>query len=81
MLDQTAANPANQATQPPSNADQSGHGANVGGAYGSTRNGAASANGTGNGSAQTLTVYGQIAAQTTPAPGAYADTVNVTVTF
>ena len=37
--------------------------------------------GTGNGSAQTLTVYGQIAAQTTPAPGAYADTVNVTVTF
>src|SRR5436190_14106529 len=37
--------------------------------------------GTGNGSAQTLTVYGHIAAQTTPAPGAYADTVNVTVTF
>ena len=49
VLDQTAANPANQAPQPPSNADQSGHGANVGGAYGSTRNGAASANGTGNG--------------------------------
>ncbi len=37
--------------------------------------------GTGNGSAQTLTVYGHIAAQTTPAPGSYADTVNVTVTF
>ena len=37
--------------------------------------------GTGNGNAQTLTVYGHIAAQTTPAPGAYADTVNVTVTF
>ena len=37
--------------------------------------------GTGNGSAQSLTVYGHIAAQTTPAPGAYADTVNVTVTF
>ena len=35
----------------------------------------------GTGSAQTLTVYGHIAAQTTPAPGAYADTVNVTVTF
>src|SRR6266542_6750642 len=32
--------------------------------------------GTGNGSAQTLTVYGHIAAQTTPAPGSYADTVN-----
>jgi spore coat protein U-like protein len=37
--------------------------------------------GTGNGTAQTLTVYGHIAAQTTPAPGSYADTVNVTVTF
>ncbi|TMJ61234.1 MAG: spore coat U domain-containing protein [Alphaproteobacteria bacterium] len=37
--------------------------------------------GTGNGSAQSLTVYGQIGAQTTPQPGAYADTVNVTVTF
>lgn len=37
--------------------------------------------GTGNGNAQSLTVYGYIAPQTTPAPGAYADTVNVTVTF
>ena len=37
--------------------------------------------GTGNGSTQTLTVYGQILTQTTPAPGAYADTVNVKVTF
>jgi spore coat protein U-like protein len=37
--------------------------------------------GTGNGNAQTLTVYGRIAPQTTPAPGAYADTVNVTITF
>jgi spore coat protein U-like protein len=37
--------------------------------------------GTGNGTAQTLTVYGNILPQTTPAPGAYADTVNVTVTF
>lgn len=37
--------------------------------------------GTGSGSAQTLTVYGLISAQTTPAPGSYADTVNVTVTF
>jgi spore coat protein U-like protein len=37
--------------------------------------------GTGNGSAQSLTVYGNIPAQTTPAPGAYADTVNVTVSF
>jgi spore coat protein U-like protein len=37
--------------------------------------------GTGNGSAQPLSVYGRIAPQTTPAAGAYADTVNVTVTF
>jgi spore coat protein U-like protein len=37
--------------------------------------------GTGSGSAQTLTVYGQIPAQTTPQPGAYGDTVNVTITF
>ena len=37
--------------------------------------------GTGNGSAQTVSVYGHIAPQTTPQPGAYADTVNVTVTF
>jgi spore coat protein U-like protein len=37
--------------------------------------------GTGNGNAQTVNVYGRIAPQTTPAPGAYADTVNVTVTF
>jgi spore coat protein U-like protein len=35
----------------------------------------------GNGNAQTLNVYGQIGSQTTPQPGAYADTVNVTVTF
>jgi spore coat protein U domain-containing protein, fimbrial subunit CupE1/2/3/6 len=44
-------------------------------------NGTDTVAGTGNGSAQTLTVYGHIAAQTTPAPGGYADTVNVTVTF
>ncbi len=37
--------------------------------------------GTGSGSAQTHTVFGQIPAQTTPQPGGYADTVNVTVTF
>jgi spore coat protein U-like protein len=37
--------------------------------------------GTGNGTAQTLPVYGYILPQSTPAPGAYADTVNVTVTF
>lgn len=37
--------------------------------------------GTGNGAVQNLTVYGQVPAQTTPAPGAYTDTVKVTVTY
>lgn len=37
--------------------------------------------GIGNGVAQTVTVYGRVPAQTSPAPGAYADVVNVTVTF
>lgn len=37
--------------------------------------------GTGNGTAQPLTVYGQVPAQTTGSPGAYADTVNITVTY
>src|SRR4051812_10023563 len=37
--------------------------------------------GTGNGAAQSYTVYGRIPAQTTPAPGSYADTVTVTVSY
>jgi spore coat protein U-like protein len=37
--------------------------------------------GTGNGAAQSLTVYAQVPSQTTPAPRAYTDTVNVTVTY
>jgi spore coat protein U-like protein len=37
--------------------------------------------GTGNGSAQTLTVYGRVPPQATPAAGVYTDTVNVTVTY
>jgi spore coat protein U-like protein len=36
---------------------------------------------TGNGVAQSYTVYGRIPAQTTPAPGSYADTITVTVTY
>ena len=36
---------------------------------------------TGSGAAQSYTVYGRIPAQTTPAPGTYADTVTVTVTY
>lgn len=37
--------------------------------------------GTGNGAAQSYTVYGRITAQTTPAPGTYTDTITVTVTY
>ena len=37
--------------------------------------------GTGNGAAQTLTIYGQVPNQTTPAPDTYTDTVTVTVTY
>lgn len=37
--------------------------------------------GTGNGSNQALTVYGRVPVQATPAAGAYADTVVVTVTY
>ena len=36
---------------------------------------------TGNGAAQTYTIYGQVPAQTTPAPGSYSDTITVTVTY
>ncbi len=37
--------------------------------------------GTGNGNSQPITVYGRVPAQSSPAPGSYADTVNVTITF
>lgn len=37
--------------------------------------------GTGNGSAQNLTVYGRVPPQPTPAAGAYTDTVAITVTY
>jgi spore coat protein U-like protein len=36
---------------------------------------------TGTGSAETLTVYGRVPTQTTPAAGAYSDTITMTVTF
>ncbi|RAZ84152.1 spore coat U domain-containing protein [Mesorhizobium hawassense] len=36
---------------------------------------------TGNGSAQSFTVYGRVPSQTTPAPAVYTDTVTVTVTY
>jgi spore coat protein U-like protein len=37
--------------------------------------------GTGTGVLQTYTVYGQVPAQTTPAPGAYTDTITATLTY
>src|ERR1700758_48857 len=37
--------------------------------------------GTGNGSAQTLTVYGQVSAGQYVAPGAYSDTITATITY
>nr|WP_244423681.1 spore coat U domain-containing protein [Nitratireductor pacificus] len=37
--------------------------------------------GTGNGSSQALTVYGNVPPQTTPAAGAYADLVTITITY
>lgn len=50
--------------------------------WGSGTGGTASVTGTGNGSAQTFTIYGRIPAGQTAAPaGGYSDTVNVTVTY
>lgn len=37
--------------------------------------------GTGNGAAQSYTIYGRVPAQTTPAPATYTDTVTITVTY
>jgi spore coat protein U-like protein len=37
--------------------------------------------GTGNGAQQTLTVYGRVPVQATPAPATYNDTVTITVTY
>ena len=36
---------------------------------------------TGNGSAQSYTVYGRVPSQAAPAPGTYTDTITVTVTY
>jgi spore coat protein U-like protein len=36
---------------------------------------------TGNGSAQSYTVYGRVPSQAAPAPGTYSDTITVTVTY
>jgi spore coat protein U domain-containing protein, fimbrial subunit CupE1/2/3/6 len=37
--------------------------------------------GTGNGTNQTITIYGQVPIQSSPAPNTYSDTVTVTVAF
>jgi spore coat protein U-like protein len=37
--------------------------------------------GSGNGAVQTLTIYGRVPIQTTPAPNSYTDTVTITVTY
>lgn len=44
-------------------------------------NNASDVNGTGNNAVQALTVYGRVPAQATPAPGSYADTITVTLTY
>jgi spore coat protein U-like protein len=36
---------------------------------------------TGNGSAQSYTVYGRVPSQAAPAPGTYSDTITITVTY
>ena len=36
---------------------------------------------TGNGAAQSFTVYGQVPLQTTPAPALYTDTITLTVSY
>lgn len=43
--------------------------------------GSNTAAGTGNGAVQTITVYGRVPVQNTPAAGSYTDTVTVTVTY
>lgn len=46
-----------------------------------TVGGSDTASGTGNGNAQTFTVYGRVPAQTTPSPGTYTDVVTITVEY
>jgi spore coat protein U-like protein len=48
--------------------------------WGST-SGSNTVSGTGTGSSQALTVYGRVAAQTTPSPGVYTDSVILTLTY
>jgi spore coat protein U-like protein len=50
-------------------------------AWGDGTSGTSMATGTGTGGQQVLTVYGQVPAQTTPAPGSYSDTITATISF
>jgi spore coat protein U-like protein len=52
-----------------------------GSAWGDGTGGTATATGTGTGAQQVFTVYGQVPAQTTPAPGSYSDTITATISF
>jgi spore coat protein U-like protein len=52
-----------------------------GSAWGDGTSGTATATGTGTGAQQVFTVYGQVPAQTTPAPGSYSDTITATISF
>ena len=49
--------------------------------WGDGGNGTRVVSGTGSGAQQTLSLYGRVPAQRTPAPGDYKDTVTVTLTF
>ena len=49
--------------------------------WGDGTSGTSTVGSTGSGSAQNYTVYGQVPAQTTPAPNTYSDTVTVTVSY
>ncbi|MCA8296192.1 spore coat U domain-containing protein [Burkholderia sp. AU30198] len=49
--------------------------------WGDGTGGTTMATGTGSGVTQALTVYGQVPAQTTPAPGSYSDTITATISF
>jgi spore coat protein U-like protein len=50
-------------------------------AWGDGTGGTATVAGTGTGAQQSFTVYGQVSAQSTPAPGNYSDTITATIYF
>jgi spore coat protein U-like protein len=49
--------------------------------WGDGTSGTSTTGATGTGSSQSYTVYGEVPAQTTPAPGSYSDTITVTVSY